>query len=325
MMHTNTLDTQPHNKNLFYNIRIKYWVVPVIFLLFPQPILSAQLDVAINEVAWMGTIASTNDEWIELKNNTNQEIDLTDWTIEARDGSPKIILSGTVPANGYYLLERGDDDLAISDITANQTYSRALGNNGEELLLKDASGATIDSLLFSLFWPSGDNETKSSMERINSLTNSTETNWATNNKIIINGLDSKNNKINGTPGRLNSAIETITPPNLPEKNPQATTTEPLPPIDSPEPEKTQQIDYSKIIINELMPNAPKEWVELLNTDDADISLADWQLKDNANNSKKFGEEDVILSDNLFVINFDKSILNNDGDKLSLITPDGQIL
>ena len=48
-------------------------VVGVIFLLFsPQYLISADFqDVVINEVAWMGTDASTADEFIELYNNTN--------------------------------------------------------------------------------------------------------------------------------------------------------------------------------------------------------------------------------------------------------------
>ncbi|HEC21057.1 MAG TPA: hypothetical protein ENI70_00910, partial [Candidatus Peregrinibacteria bacterium] len=50
----------------------------------------------------MGTSASTDDEWLELKNNTEQEVDLTGWELRAQDGTPSIALVGSVSANGFF-------------------------------------------------------------------------------------------------------------------------------------------------------------------------------------------------------------------------------
>jgi hypothetical protein len=47
-------------------------------------------DVVFSEIAWMGTTTSSNDEWIELYNNTDGAIDLTGWTLNAADGTPSI-------------------------------------------------------------------------------------------------------------------------------------------------------------------------------------------------------------------------------------------
>ena len=64
-------------------------------------------DVVISEIAWMGTTTSSYDEWIEpYSNNTGSAIDLTNWTLGAADDTPSITLMGTIPAGGYYLLER---------------------------------------------------------------------------------------------------------------------------------------------------------------------------------------------------------------------------
>jgi hypothetical protein len=56
--------------------------------------LSAQeapaLDIVLNELAWMGTLTSANDEWIELHNTTGSAIDLAGWTLFAADGTPHI-------------------------------------------------------------------------------------------------------------------------------------------------------------------------------------------------------------------------------------------
>jgi len=72
----------------------------------------SHLKIIINEVAWMGTSASANDEWIELKNISGGEIDLTGWQLIDLKEDIKIIL-GTedkrgiinkkIKANGFYL------------------------------------------------------------------------------------------------------------------------------------------------------------------------------------------------------------------------------
>jgi hypothetical protein len=106
-------------------------------------------DVVINEVAWMGTAASSYDEWIELYNNTDEAIDLTGWKLEAADGTPSIMLFGIIPARGFFLLERTNDD-TVKDIRADLIYgndgpSWALKNEGEILYLKDPSNTIIDT------------------------------------------------------------------------------------------------------------------------------------------------------------------------------------
>jgi len=103
------------------------------------PFVASALDVVINEVAWGGTTANNSGEWIELYNNTNIEIDLSNWMIVATDGSPTITISGPnafIPAHGYFLLEAGNDN-AAPGITADRTYTGTLSNTGEILTLYD--------------------------------------------------------------------------------------------------------------------------------------------------------------------------------------------
>jgi len=98
------------------------------------------LDVAINEIAWMGTETSPNDEWIELYNNSLSPIDMNGWKMISND----------------------------------------LNNNGEYLRLIDASGKIIDEIDCSEKWFFGDNEVKKTMERKNTLINGNDlTNWQT--------------------------------------------------------------------------------------------------------------------------------------------------
>ena len=92
------------------------------------PIQQSQLgDVVINEVAWGGTIASDEDEWIELY-NYGPDVSLNNWRITSAPISEKnpkinIIISdtGTLFSGEYYLLER-EFDTVVSNVKADQLY-----------------------------------------------------------------------------------------------------------------------------------------------------------------------------------------------------------
>ena len=144
-------------------------------------------DVVINEIAWMGTAASTYDEWIELYNTTGDTITLTNWTLSSADGTPSITLSGSIAPYGYFLLERSDDN-TVSDISADQIYAGALGDAGEDFSLKDSSDTVIDRVNCSGGWFAGSGAGKITMERINPVIDgSTTTNWANNDEVTTSG------------------------------------------------------------------------------------------------------------------------------------------
>ena len=85
----------------------------------PRP--ASALDVIISEVAWGGTAADSDDQWIELYNPSVVDIDLTGWTLQSTDGTPSISLSGNIVAGDYFLLER-NDDTTVSDVAADLIY-----------------------------------------------------------------------------------------------------------------------------------------------------------------------------------------------------------
>jgi len=181
-------------------------------------------DVIINEIAWMGTTCSYNDEWIELYNNTNGFIDLTGWTLRAADETPDISLTGIIPPKGYFLLERTDDE-TVKDIKADQIYTGALENTGEDLQLRDTSNNLIDSLPCETSggWFAGEKVEAYTytMERIDPNSPATlKDNWQTNNGVDRNGIDAGGNPINGTPKAENSKM-----PVRPEEKPTTKTIE----------------------------------------------------------------------------------------------------
>ena len=168
----------------------------------------ATIPVAINEIVWMGTEASSNDEWLELKNNTAYNIDLSQWALESKDGTPYIELSGVIGPRKFALLERTNDE-TIKNITALVIYTGALNNSGEQLVLSYAS-TTLDSAPPST-WIAGENTSptvRKTMERVSSKkSGELSTNWKTWGSIIDfikNGKDADGNDILGTPGARNS-------------------------------------------------------------------------------------------------------------------------
>lgn len=135
-------------------------------IFFPLNCFAANfLDVIINEVCWMGNENSPNDEWIELYNETDSDVDLNGWKLIAQDDKPEIFLSGTIPTRGFFILER-TDDTTIPDISADIIYTGALNNQGEYLQLIDGQGNIIDEIDCTNGWPAGDNKTKQTMERM---------------------------------------------------------------------------------------------------------------------------------------------------------------
>jgi len=125
---------------------------------------AASAAIFIHEIAWMGTAASADNEWIELFNDAAGAVDLTDWTLTGSDGVTLSITFGSgksIPAGGYFLLERTDDD-AVPAVAADQIYSGALANGGGTLTLRRADTGIEDSIAGGASWAQigGDNTTK---------------------------------------------------------------------------------------------------------------------------------------------------------------------
>lgn len=168
--------------------------------------------VVINEIAWMGTSGSrSGDEWIELKNVTPFSINLSQWVLYSEtDLKPYLSLTGTIAANGYYLIERTDD--AATSVTADMTAAfgsgagAGLSNSGEVLILAYAS-STIDRTptLCSSGWCGGNTTNYQTMERYDpNALGTLSSNWGTNNQVVMNATNADASPISGTPRRRNS-------------------------------------------------------------------------------------------------------------------------
>lgn len=182
--------------------------------LIPTPTPSAGA-VVINEIAWMGTLASQYAEWVELYNSGGASVDVSEWALFEAGGNTKIIaLQGFIGPYGYFLIERVTPSSpdAITDIPADVSGSfggSGLSNSGEYLVLKDSAGNIMDSVDGSDKWLGSGIASPDyrSMERINpNQSGSNPANWKTNGGVVKNGLDKDGNQINGTPRQQNSPL-----------------------------------------------------------------------------------------------------------------------
>lgn len=148
----------------------------------PQPPQPPQAgEVVINELMWMGSYGDTNDEWIELKNITSHDIDLSNCVIKNANsgigpGAHLQIPSGyIIKANDYFLITKKKWDETAVNLTADLPPDKGLThksgmnlkNTGEELVLINSSGTTLDTAWKDdVIWPAGNNGiVKQSMER----------------------------------------------------------------------------------------------------------------------------------------------------------------
>lgn len=151
---------------------MKYIIVLIMFFV---SFATVNAQVVINEIAWMGSDnggtagQNANDEWIELYNNGNEAVDLSEWSLNADDGSPSIALEGMINAGEFFLLERSDDN-SVPSVIADLIYTGALSNSGETLRIKDNGGVVIDTIDGTEGWQSigGNNETKETAQRVSS-------------------------------------------------------------------------------------------------------------------------------------------------------------
>lgn len=130
--------------------------------------------VVINEIMWSGTSQSSDDQWIELWNTTDNDIDIGKWKIEyLRDtGKPPIMIPANkvIPANGYFVISNYSNESENSMLNIEVNMSNAsinlLPTQNDNLVLKNKEGKIIDQVLGVPDWPEDiQSDTYKSMQR----------------------------------------------------------------------------------------------------------------------------------------------------------------
>ncbi|RMG33884.1 MAG: hypothetical protein D6732_11180 [Methanobacteriota archaeon] len=108
---------------------------------------AAGLDhIIISEVFYDTPGKDSVEEWIELYNPTGSSVDLTGWTISDNSRTYSIASGTVIPAGGFLVIARSTSGFfALYGFNPDfGDLNLALGNSGDMLSLKDASGIEID-------------------------------------------------------------------------------------------------------------------------------------------------------------------------------------
>ncbi len=168
----------------------------ITLIIFIAPV---QANVVINEIMYDVVGSDDNHEWIEVYNNGNESVNLTNWKFFEANTNHGLTL-----INNSAILDASDFAVIVDDWqTFLQDYpnynktlfdsSFSLSNSGETIALKNSTSDIVESLTYNSMW--GGNGTGKSLERINvSESSNSSSNWA------------ESTVINGTPGVINSVV-----------------------------------------------------------------------------------------------------------------------
>ncbi len=133
----------------------------IIVLLLSFPVLSIPQSrvladgptVVINELMWMGSSASSADEWIELRNLTDEPVDLSNWQLTKKSSGTEVVMltipaGKSIPASGDFLISNYVNANASSVLNVVPDYVTtdvALSNSALQIKLYDPPHTLIDT------------------------------------------------------------------------------------------------------------------------------------------------------------------------------------
>ncbi|MFA5211221.1 MAG: peptidoglycan DD-metalloendopeptidase family protein [Patescibacteria group bacterium] len=164
--------------------------------------------VVINEIAWMGVNSSrSNYEWLELYNNTNEDIDLDGWKLVVGNFSgvsSTIYLNGVIKNNDFLLLARNSK--VFLNISNYLLFNFAIHNTGAKIILYDNLNQIIDETDQKQAWFGGEvGEKYRTLERINpNISGNLQNNWQSNEIFHYNSESTGNVPIFGSPNQPNN-------------------------------------------------------------------------------------------------------------------------
>jgi len=280
--------------------------------------------VVISEIQISGKTA--NDEFVELYNPTNQNIDLSKWDLKrkTKSGNESNILNnikGIIFAGDYFLIipraSCGDDkdkECFTGGIKADDRYTtNSYLAKDNTVLLYDNKGKLIDRVGWGF---ASDAEGENTL---NVPDNCSLQRKSKDGEIQDTGNNREDFKVCKNPNPQNSSGEDNEDEGSNEGD-----------EDNKNKDDISTVYSSKIRINELVPN-PKgsdrdyEYIELYNYGDKEIDLENWEFKD-ANILKKRNKKGKKLSGIILPKKYSafyKTVsLNNNGDEIKLFNPKG---
>jgi hypothetical protein len=276
----------PAPGKILLRILFAFLIASSIFLFLPK---TAFAQVVINEF-----VPNATPEWVEFY-NAGSPVDLANCYF---DDDNVLIVNGAVQKGAP---DPGSDPIQLSGILSpgNTCFLELASylNNGTDtpsLFLND--GSLIDSYQYT------------STEPDKSFT-----------RVPDGGSWQASQTPSKSPNKCSDLVPSPAPTSLPTLVSTSTPT--------PTPTSVSGSYPSGIYISEFMANpeiGDDEWVEINNTNSEQIVLTDWYIddkEDGGESPKKFSA--TISANGYYIINISSGTLNNDGDDVRLLNPDGE--
>jgi len=267
-----------------------------------------------------------DSEWVEVENYSAYPVTTNGWSILDASSASTAFPNEVILPGAFLVIENPKGKL---------------NNDGDSVVLKDANGSVVESVLYNTDLGSVPNENESLVRtQTNTLVVSTTPTKNSSNILTPRPPKITTSTSHTTPSTPNTANTTNTEPTvtntqvsevaLPPLSPQTSPT-PLTPPTSPVPQGSPII-LKTLRLSELYPNTggndvTHEFIEIENTGDQSVSLHGWILKDASGTTFLFSKDAMIAANtfNAFLRPETDISLNNDGDTIVLIAPDGAIV
>ena len=161
----------------------------------------ADPDASTGDANGDGTVSITNDEFVEIINNSGVSVDISSWVLSDGASDRHTVASGTTIADGEALIifGGGTPTNINGHVFTASTGALGLNNSSDVVTLKDASSGTIVSYTYGS--EAGDNQ---SIARSSDLSGS----------FVKHSTISATGGVNFSPGRKNSSIDAFQPFNI---------------------------------------------------------------------------------------------------------------
>jgi len=246
-------------------------------------------NILINEILPSPLGSDEKEEWIEISNQNNFEVDLSGWQISDKVGKTTTynVPGGTkIPSQGFLVLDRPSTKIILN-------------NDGDSISLFQPDGKLVETISYE----------KSPQDQSFARQ---DPNWSWTATL--------------TPGKANIITR-------PEVEGKVGGEEEL--ADAEQNNlSTNQVYPSGIFINEILPSPTgpdeqEEWIEIFNSNNSEADLSSWKIQDTTGKTKTYilPQGTKIPSQGFLLLSRPetKITLNNDGDGLKLINPNGDII
>jgi len=291
----------------------------LVFLLFATSAQATNAPFLIVEVQIAGE--KTDNDFIKIYNPLNQDLDISDYKLRkrastGRESSIRVFPTGSkILAKNYFLWANSKDNYHL-EIRADVWSTATLAKNNS-IAFFNPEGAILDALT----WGESQNPFVEGLP----FPENPISNQRLERKKIAGVYQDTNN--NSQDFYLYPSSEPETETSL-QKEPQPKTQ-----LGS----QPESLIYPLgVVINEILPNTPLgikdeegEYIELFNRNNFEVDLSGWKIEDTAGRTTTytFSQGIKIVAQGFLVLYrpISKITLNNDGDGLNLIQPDGKII